>query len=366
MTICTHNVPEQQGSSPSSELVEALTRVLNEHWRSVPAAAGEILGVQTPDWSWAGAVGSRGDGRTVLTAAHRFRIASMSKPFVASAVLLLAEAGRLALDTAIGELLSSPAIEMLHHGGYDTDAITPAQLLRHTAGLYDYATDPAFINVIKTSPQHVWSRLDQLEHAIRHGKPYGPPGSIYGYSDTGYVLLGEIIERMTGRNLGASVRELIDFESLGLHTAHWELFEPAIETVPFTGSLLGDVDLSRAHPSFDAYGGGGLVATVGELMRFYRAMLQGTLFENPESRRFITAVPDVPAVDDDPGIARAPVPQLSFGQQPCWGHPGMWGQYAGYCPDIDLAFAWTMNQGENTRADFLRLTDKLARALGCG
>ena len=57
----------------------------------------------------------------------------------------------------------------------------------HTSGLYDYASDPKFVEYVLTHGRHHWTRAEQVRFAMRHGKPYAPPGEEFHYADTGYV-----------------------------------------------------------------------------------------------------------------------------------------------------------------------------------
>ncbi|UCH82935.1 MAG: beta-lactamase family protein, partial [Candidatus Latescibacterota bacterium] len=107
---------------------------------------------------WAGAAGTiaKGDS-TPLTAAHTVRIASNTKTYVAAAVLRLAEMGRIGLDDSLDGYLNAEHNELLRGDGYDTDVMTIAQVLSHTAGLGDHSDDPRFTERIMTNPQYTWS-----------------------------------------------------------------------------------------------------------------------------------------------------------------------------------------------------------------
>ena len=97
-------------------------------------------------------------------------------------------------------------------GGYRPDAITVRQVLVHTSGIYDVGQDPAYQAAVNADPAKRWTRLEQVRFAMDHGAPVGEPGTVYAYSDTGYSLLGEIIERATGTPLADAYRTLLDFE----------------------------------------------------------------------------------------------------------------------------------------------------------
>ena len=92
----------------------------------------------------------------------------------------------------------------------------------HTSGIYNYGQDPAYQAAVDAEPAKRWTRLEQVRFAMDHGDPVGEPGTVYAYSDTGYVLLGEIIERATGAPLADAYRTLLDFEGLHLDETYLE------------------------------------------------------------------------------------------------------------------------------------------------
>ncbi len=64
------------------------------------------------------------------------------------------------------------------------------------------------------------------------GDPYGPPGEVYRYCDTGYILLGGVLEQVTGRPMPDAIRELVNYDRLGLHSTWFESLEPRPDGVP--------------------------------------------------------------------------------------------------------------------------------------
>src|SRR3954470_10193737 len=110
--------------------------------RSVP---GEIVAVRAPgiDVTVAAGLADRA-GATPLEPDTPFRVASVTKTFVAAAVMKLVGRGRIDLDDPIADHLSRRTVRTLRRGGYDPDRITVKQLLRHTSGLFDYATTDAY------------------------------------------------------------------------------------------------------------------------------------------------------------------------------------------------------------------------------
>src|SRR4051812_29180132 len=230
--------------------------------RSVP---GEIVAVRAPgiDVTVAAGLADRA-GAALLEPDTPFRVASVTKTFVAAAVMKLVGRGRIDLDDPIADHLSRRTVRTLRRGGYDPDRITVRHLLRHTSGLFDYATTDAYDERNERDPDHHWTRAEQLRFAMDHGKPVAAPGATYHYSDTGYILLGEIVERVTGQNLGAAVRRLVGFRRLGLDHTYWEQLEPAPASLkPRAHQYADDFDNIKLDASHDLYGGGGRGAAGG-------------------------------------------------------------------------------------------------------
>jgi hypothetical protein len=129
-----------------------------------------------------------------------FRIASVTKTFVAAAILRLVETGRFALDTPVEGLLDEQLVGLLRDGGYDPSAITVEQLLTHTSGLLDDAFGPGrdYLARVLADPTRRWARADQVAYAME-GDPVGPPGGQFHYSDTRWVLLGALLDGGSSR-----------------------------------------------------------------------------------------------------------------------------------------------------------------------
>jgi D-alanyl-D-alanine carboxypeptidase len=328
---------------------DALRAGLEADLTRIPGVPGEALAVRAPGVRVDLAVGLA-DPTTgaALRPDTPFRVASMTKAFVAAAVLRLVEQGELRLTDPISRHLSDESLAVLRTDGYDVDAITVRQLLQHTSGLFDYALDDDYFAAGAADPAHRWTRLEQLQFATAHGDPLGPPGAQFAYGDTGYVLLGEILERTTGETLPAAVRRLDRFDRLGLRSTYWETLESAPPGLgPRAIQFYGDYSNANLDPSTDLYGGGGLVSTVGDLTRFFRALFHGKVFERPASLRTMT---HVPAVSRDDQAAMGLYVVDAAGER-CYGHRGFWGTQTIHCPDLDVTYARTINQALNDGFD---------------
>src|SRR5262245_42931121 len=151
------------------------------------AAPGIAATVLAPGVRWSGAVGRIRRGGGPLRPFTPFRIASNTKTFTAAAVLRLAEQHRLRLSDPLTRRLPAAYVSELRAGGYDPAHITVEQLLRHQAGLRDYATDPGYVAAVGAHPRMRWTRLEQVRFAMRLGPPLFAPGTRFAYSDTGYI-----------------------------------------------------------------------------------------------------------------------------------------------------------------------------------
>ncbi len=272
---------------------------------------------------------------------HAVRMASNTKTYVAAATLRLAEDETLGLEDPITKHLQRDTTDALNVSGYDTDSITVLHLLSHTGGLYDYAMDPAYTDAVTGEPTHRWTRAEQLHFALEHGTPYAVPGQEFHYSDTGYILLGEIVERASGKPLAAALRELIGYERLGLEATWLETLEPTPAGVKDRAhQFVGEVDTYAWDPSFDLYGGGGLAATVRDMAVFTRALLTGDVFHKPETLSLMTETRVAPD-QDDYGLG---ISAIEDAGERGWGHNGFWNTFSYHYSDLDATIAGSVSQ----------------------
>ena len=343
--------PTDFGAGLEDKLQALIDTTVRDH-PNVPAVA---LAVSAPrlGLEWEGAAGAADPASgSPMTPDRPVLVASNTKTFVAAAVLRLWELGRLDLDDPIADRLSPELVDMLRGDGYDPQAITLRHLLTHTSGLFDHTESPHYAERIMADPLHRWTRAEQVAAAVAWGDPLGKPGEVYCYADTGYVLLGDVIERAAGKPLPAAVRELVGFERLGLSSTWWDLLEPRPAGVPERAHQLdGTIDSYAVDPSIDLYGGGGLVATMGDLTRFMRALFTGQVFTKPATLdAMLTTVagagpgPGPEGIKTTPGIYRMGIFVVEVDGTTVYHHAGYWGTVAGYAPSLDVAFAIAITQ----------------------
>jgi D-alanyl-D-alanine carboxypeptidase len=254
-----------------------------------------------------------------MTLEHRFRIASVTKLFVAAVVLQLVDEGTFELD---GE------VDLIEGG------VTIRQLLNHTSGLPHGLEIDELIEPYREDPVHrpEWTPRGMLE--LVEAKPRRfPPGEGWFYTGSNYVVLGLLVEEATGATLREELRRRVA-DPLGLaDTELPELYSTpaglARGYLPEDNPVLpglgpGPVDVTYVEPF--GWGGGGMVSTARDIARFLEALLGGDLLSPTMQAEMLTTVPSDWEESDGYGLGIEEVTALwGFERSTCgpaWGHFG--------------------------------------------
>ena len=271
------------------QLETSLQAILEEARRgSFDQIAGVSMTVIAPelDLHWTGTSGYDSKEREdTIRAQQPFRIASITKTFVAAAMLRLVEQGHLSLEEPIAQQLPEEYLQLLRQGGYDPNTINWRQCLNHTSGIYDYAMGgDTYVELARNNPQKRWTRKEQVQLAMESGQATGTPGERYSYGDTPYILAGEVLVMRHDTILGIALRWLLGFDILGLESTWLESIEEAPPIgLPLVHCYFRNLDASNWDPSVDLYGGGGLVSTTQDLATFFHGLFNGKVFEHNET-----------------------------------------------------------------------------------
>ena len=231
-----------------------------------------------------------------VTPAMRFRIASISKPITAAAILLLIEMGLLKMDDNPFDVLK---IKMPASADARLKKITIRQLLHHTAG-WDRAKsfDPMFRPIVIAKDQDVKPPAKPMDiiHYMTKQKLDFEPGERYAYSNFGYCILGRVIEKISGQSYEAFVQKNV-FEPIGVkHTQLGHTLTAAKNEVHYfdeknrKGNAVMGPNLGKPVPL--AYGAwhleamdshGGWISTASDLVRFASA------FDHPDQCKILKA-----------------------------------------------------------------------------
>ncbi|HET9871319.1 MAG TPA: serine hydrolase domain-containing protein [Propionibacteriaceae bacterium] len=267
------------GCAPSPDPAESATpqawQTMMDRWRSRAEAPAVVVGVQASDAApWVGASGtSERNGQEALDPSATFRVASITKIFVAVVTLQLVEKGRLDLDKPLSAY--RPALPYGH--------VTVRQLLNHTSGIPDYSQATDLGKELLTHRDRRWSSTEVIA-LIENNRPVFPAGTGYQYSNTDYVLLGEVISAVTGTNWARQVRDGI-LDPLHLDST----FIPGLEPVrlrPLPGYFDIDndgddegVETDGTWPALETSEGpaGAMVSNAKDLLTFGDALFHGRL-----------------------------------------------------------------------------------------
>ena len=360
LSLALLSVPD--ASAQDTATVESQLQALLDDAVANGSTPGIMMRVDAPGsgLSWSGVAGvSDLETSTPLTRNNPVRIASNTKTFLAAATLRLWEEGQLGLDDPLSQHLSPAHAEVLAADGYDLDAMTIRHLLTHTSGLYDYADRDLFVQAILADPYHRWTPEEQIGLAVEWGDPYGAPGEVYRYSDTGYVVLGLVLESAYGKPLASVLRELLEFERLGMDDTWLETLEdPPRGASDRAHQYMGERDTYDWDPSLDLYGGGGLVSTADDMAAFMRALFTGGVYRDAATAdTMLTTVegagqgPDLSGMPMVPGRYRVGVEVRDRDGLALYMHTGFWGTLAAYMPGPDVAISIAVTQ-QQSRALF--------------
>jgi D-alanyl-D-alanine carboxypeptidase len=226
--------------------------------------------------SWTGTSG-RADvaGKQNVAPDTAFALASVSKTYTAALILSLARDGRIDLD--------APAVSYIPGTVLDR-RITVRQLLDHTSGLDDFFLHTSIDKALQADPDAFWSVKRTLKYV---GKPYFPPGRGWHYSNTNYLYLGLIAERVTGTPIATALRERF-FDPLDLNSTWYQAVEkprgPLAHGYRFAGQKISlpAIDLSAKAPVAPfrsvvtaAGGAGSIAATSSDAARWGRLLYTG-------------------------------------------------------------------------------------------
>ena len=310
--------PTVTGSASSAEKEQALSAAQNLVDGGFPAA---LAAVTKADGSTVGVAVGTGNLETgeAPPLDGEIRIGSSTKTFTAVVILQLVQEGKINLEEPVETYL----LGLLRGEGIDGSKITIRQLLQHTSGLPEYTDQTGHEDPVANRDNY-YSPRDLLDFALKKPADFAP-GSQWKYSNTNYVMLSLLAERVTHRPLAEQITKRI-IEPLGL--AHTYYPGPGEEDIRGTHPhgyhrrSQGELeDITRKDPS-EAGGAGAIISTPSELNKFFQAVLDGTLLNQDsiaEMKKTVDAGQPETGVDHyGLGIIST---SLSCGGT-AWGHAG--------------------------------------------
>ncbi|AOT08965.1 serine hydrolase domain-containing protein [Pseudoalteromonas luteoviolacea] len=309
---------------PVLEFAEpALTKLMDSLYQMhQPLIANMALSVtfNDLDYTWQGATGfANVKEQLEMTTTHPFRVASITKTVTAAVTLKMIEMGKFDLDTQLSELLMDSDMpkgyqvaDLHEHNGIKRGGeITIRQLLDQSTGIKDYISylnDPmspdylALDSALKSNPQgaQLWSAQDILKDMLDRKLTRDVQSSLgthHLYSDSNAVLLGIVLEKVGQAPLHQLMEQLI-FAPLAMENTFMDFHDSNKGLMPvdhyyilskenherdYPEHFYGNHNISAIHMNTSfAWAGGGVVSTLGDLNKFYSAIHDGTLIQDPQ------------------------------------------------------------------------------------
>ncbi|AIK35705.1 beta-lactamase family protein [Bacillus pseudomycoides] len=284
-------------AEPTQNISSSLQTSTQRDRNSVKQAMRDILQLGIPGilaktseggktWGYAAGIANLSTKKPMKTD-FRFRIGSVTKTFTATVVLQLAGENRLNLDDSIEKWLPG----VIQGNGYDGNQITIRQILNHTSGIAEYLRSKD-VDMMNTKKTYTAEELVKIGLSL---PPDFAPGKGWSYSDTGYVLLGILIEKVTGNSYAEEIENRI-IEPLELSNT----FLPGNSSViPGTNHARGYVqpdgaselkDVTYYNPSI-ASSAGDMISTADDLNKFFSYLLSGKLLKEQQLKQMLTTVP---------------------------------------------------------------------------
>ena len=328
------------GSIQAQSLTDQFQHQLDSFYQANPQAVGIIIHVEAPDKniSWTSAAGfAEKNGKEKLSKDQPALIASITKSYVAVAILRLIEQKKLVLDQPIKSLISRKSKRALRKDGYDLEAITIKHLLSHTSGIQDYVDDD-YIDFIDKNKKHRWSRDEQIALAVKVGDPLGIAGTIFSYADINFLLLTEIIEKQTKKPFYIAIRELIGYEKSGLSSTWFHTLEKTPNNIkPLVHQYWEkqNWDSYDIDNSFDLYGGGGIAATTKDVALFFQYLFEGKIIKDEKVLELMHT--DIPL--KEPNNYCLGLRKIDFHGYIAYYHGGFWGTDVMYLPALNMTIS---------------------------
>lgn len=305
--------------NPAFSKAAKLDSILKRYAPAILPAVSIAVYSEAEGW-WASAAGyANVKQKTPMNNYHLQYLQSVAKMYMAAAILLLKEKGKIALDSSIDKYLPHSYRQYIK----DAEKITVRMLLNHTSGIREYNENPDFLSKALLHPLENFTPLDCVK-AIAYQDLEFAPGSKYRYRNTNYLLLALICDALTGDHANFIKKNI--FMALGLRNSYygnspnylkglnlpesyWDAFNSGIP-INITPFQKMTVECSK--------GDDGVVCTTVDAILFLKGMMEGKLLK-PESMKEVMNF-----VKDEKGNNRYGMGMIYFDLEglPAYGHGG--------------------------------------------
>jgi D-alanyl-D-alanine carboxypeptidase len=340
---------QQPAAVPRTSLRDRIQTYLDE-WRASASFPGASVGVVLPDGTAFGVVTGVSDraSGTPMKVDDLMLAGSTGKTFFAAVALQLIERGTLELDAPISKYLGArPWFSRLPNA----KDVTVRHLMTHTSGIVRYEMDPKFTSDLRARPDKVWKPEEQIAYQFDVKPPFGA-GQGWDYSDTNYIVLGMILEGITGKPLYDEIRtrflaplkltRVVPSTSRripGLIPGYAGPRDPL--GLPDEMVVKGELVI---NPQFE-WAGGGFATSPLDLARWGRELYAGRALSLAARKIMLdAAVPARLGPETKYGLGVIVRPATPAG--PAWGHSGFFPGYQTeliYLPELGVSLAIQVN-----------------------
>jgi len=334
--------------------LNALTdELLSDNQAQIKNAIFEVV-IPSKEYVWKNAWGyADPQGRIAATVDDQFYAASIGKMTLATLTLLFVEEDVIDLDDPISMYLPATIMTGLHViDGIDySEKVTVKHLLRHTSGLQDYFEDgdfnsnqiPDFQELMMAQPDTMWLPTESIDFVKENLTPVFPPGNGYHYSDTGYVLMGMILENVSEMDLAQAYRQYL-WKPLNMSHTYFKFREESISPdadTNFAHTFSWDFNMTDTNMLSADWAGGGIITTTDDLYKFLAAWNNNQIFQYSQTIKLMTDYNPV----SNYGLGHWRVKSNQF-EGTLIGHEGSSQSFLWYVPEYDAYIIGTLNQTE--------------------
>ncbi len=269
---CLDSVPDNMSYSKA----DTLGKLISDYSKQgIPGISVAVYSGSEGWWTKAAGYNSI-ENKTLMQPCHLQYVQSVTKTYLATAVLKLREEGKIVLDTAITTYLPEKYSSYIANA----DKITVRMLLNHTSGVAEFTEDAGARLYLLQHPTYVFSTIQYLEF-VKKQKPKFNPGEKYSYTNTNYDLLALIVDAITGDH--AKYMQDKIFSPLGLTNTHYRndvnylqysnLVNSYLDR--FSNGILENVSTLQQSNVASLIGDDGIVATPADVLKFFTALMMG-------------------------------------------------------------------------------------------
>ena len=283
IVVCLLAATVVSGQTTNTTALKTALQLKLDEWHKAGSFPGATLGVVLPNGeSFDLAVGfSDRENKTPMKATDRMPAGSVGKTFAAATALQLIKEGKLNLDDKIEKYLGG---EQWFPRLPNAKDITVRQLMNHTSGLVRYEFKEQFTKDLTTNPDKVWKPAELVSYLLDEKAPF-EAGKGWDYSDTNYIVLGMIIEKVTGRKFydEANRRLLKPLKLTDTIPQDGPRLKGVVQGYAGPNNPFGGTDAMlvngkfTVNPQFE-WTGGGYVSTAHDLARWAKMFYEGKAF----------------------------------------------------------------------------------------